>query len=108
MSTSHSFYDRSASFIRFSMIGGGIALALFLGTFILTSRANTPHPQSNLRIPVPPAPDLPSPTPVFGLVLPQEATPTASPVQQEEIIPETSEETTPSAETPVASETPAL
>lgn len=37
-------------FFTFAVIGGGIACSLFLTAFLTSLRAQTPHPQSNLKL----------------------------------------------------------
>lgn len=67
--------------LYYTLGGGMVALVLFLTSFILTSRAKTPDPRSNLRIPVPPVPEyqLPSPNPEIIIIEPLPATETAQP-----------------------------
>lgn len=50
-------------FPSFAVTGGMVALIIFLGAFLVTSRANTPHPQTNLHIPIPQVPDYPDVSP---------------------------------------------
>ncbi|RJR29772.1 hypothetical protein C4564_01680 [Candidatus Microgenomates bacterium] len=44
-------------FPTFAVTGGMVALILFFSAFLVTSRANTPHPQSNLVLPIPAVPE---------------------------------------------------
>ena len=50
-------------FFTFALIGGGIACALFLLTFLTSLRAQTPHPQNNLKLNPIATPQITAPTP---------------------------------------------
>lgn len=45
--------QKGFSLISFTLIGLGVAVALFLGTFVISSRAKNPNEFNNLFIPVP-------------------------------------------------------
>lgn len=50
---------QTGSVIMFILAGLTIAGVLFLITFITSQRASAPHPELNLKIPVPSVPELP-------------------------------------------------
>lgn len=55
--------QQGSMLLVFVFIGVSVALAFFLITFITTQKAQTPHPRSDLLIPIPDVPTIPRPTP---------------------------------------------
>jgi hypothetical protein len=55
--------ESGSALIFFALIGAIVASAFFAMVFITSSKAHTPDPRANLKIPIPSVPTIPSATP---------------------------------------------
>jgi len=74
---------QGSGLVMFAVVGGVIAVAVFLITFITTQKAAGPNQRNTLKIPVPSVPELPSATPrlIHSLLASPTPIPTSVPIE---------------------------